>query len=88
MRLKHLFLIHFCAIILIAVNFKVSAQDVKWSKDGTSYYLMGNGEITSVTLPKNDRKTIVSRQLLSSTGKAINDIKDFESLRNSFNKFE
>ncbi len=39
--------------------------DVNWTKDGNSYYQNSGGEIVTVTLPKNERKTIVTRQLLT-----------------------
>jgi dipeptidyl-peptidase-4 len=41
------------------------AQSINWAKDGNSYYQIASGEIISVTLPKSDRKTIISRALLT-----------------------
>ena len=40
---------------------------INWTKDGNSYYQNSGGEIVTVTLPKNERKTIVTRQLLTPT---------------------
>ncbi|RZK82336.1 MAG: S9 family peptidase, partial [Pedobacter sp.] len=73
------FFFSICLAMLLAFAFTANAQTgIKWSKDGTSYYLASNGEIGSVTLPKNDRKTIVSRQLLSTVPNGLYDIKDFQ----------
>lgn len=38
---------------------------VNWTKDGNSYYQNTGGEIITITLPKNERKTIISRELLT-----------------------
>lgn len=56
----------------------VIAQDVKWSKDGTSYYQAIDGEIVSITLPKSEQKTVASRALLESASKPLFNIKDFQ----------
>ncbi|MES2829295.1 MAG: S9 family peptidase [Bacteroidota bacterium] len=53
------------------------SQNVKWSKDGTSYYQATDGEIVSITLPKNERRTIASRALLQSGKRGLFNIKDF-----------
>ncbi len=64
--------------ILTVLPSYVNAQDTKWTKDGDAYYLASDGEIVSITLPKSERKTIVSRQLLESGSKPIYNIKDFQ----------
>ncbi|MGY4385589.1 dipeptidyl-peptidase-4 [Pedobacter sp. UYP24] len=64
--------------ILTLLPVFVNAQDTKWTKDGNAYYLASDGEIVSITLPKSERKTIVSRQLLESGSKPVYDIKDFQ----------
>jgi len=38
---------------------------INWTKDGNSYYQNTGGEIVTVTLPKNERKTVISSQLLT-----------------------
>ena len=47
----------------------VKAQGINWAKDGNSYYQIAGGEIVSVTLPKSDKKTVISRALLTPSGK-------------------
>ena len=42
---------------------------VNWTKDGNSYYQNFGGEIITVTLPNNEKKTIISRNLLIPPGK-------------------
>ena len=56
-----------CLFLLAIINLK--AQTINWAKDGNSYYQIAGGEIVSVMLPKNDRKTIISRSLLTPAGK-------------------
>ena len=59
----------FTAIIVIAFigNSTVKAQrgGINWTKDGNSYYQNTGGEIVTVTLPKNDKKTVISKELLT-----------------------
>ncbi|MBC7614444.1 MAG: S9 family peptidase [Pedobacter sp.] len=38
---------------------------VNWTKSGNAYYQNVDGEIITVTLPKNERKTIISKTLLT-----------------------
>lgn len=56
------------ATILLIVAFALNspAQNVNWAKDGVSYYQNVGGEIVNITLPKQERKTVISRELLSS----------------------
>ncbi|WP_442591641.1 S9 family peptidase [Pedobacter sp. AW31-3R] len=42
--------------------------EVNWTKDGNGYYLTANGEITIITLPKNEQKTLIGRNLLTPKG--------------------
>jgi dipeptidyl-peptidase-4 len=60
-----------------AFCFGAKAQGIKWAKDGNSYYQASNGEIISITLPKNERKTIVGRALLEGASNDLARIKDF-----------
>jgi dipeptidyl-peptidase-4 len=56
-----LLLISFLGINIV----KAQRGGINWTKDGNSYYQSAGGEIVTITLPKNERKTIVSRQLLT-----------------------
>ncbi|MBC7567501.1 MAG: S9 family peptidase [Pedobacter sp.] len=58
-------------------TWSVKAQEIKWAKDGNSYYQSINGEIISITLPKNDRKIIMPRALLEGASNDLLRIKDF-----------
>lgn len=62
----------FLIIITIATISLTSYSDtyaqrggVNWTKDGNAYYQNTGGEIITITLPKNEKKTIVSRALLT-----------------------
>jgi dipeptidyl-peptidase-4 len=51
---------------------------VNWSKDGNGYYQISNGEILLVTLPKNEKKVVMGRALLTPRGQSQPlTIKDF-----------
>lgn len=41
---------------------------VNWTADGNGYYLTEYGDISMITLPKNERKTLISRNLLTPKG--------------------
>ena len=56
----------FCLALCFA--HQISAQGINWTKDGNAYYLVAAGEIVSSTLPKNEKKVIVSRTLLTPAG--------------------
>ncbi|WP_461791735.1 S9 family peptidase [Pedobacter sp.] len=51
--------------ITVSLLSTVKAQNITWTKDGNSYLQNSGGEIVKVTLPKGDRTTIVSRDLLN-----------------------
>lgn len=59
----------FIAIAIVSVMgtsvAKAQRGGINWTKDGNSYYQNAGGEIVTITLPKNERKTIVSRTLLT-----------------------
>ncbi len=59
----------FTAIIVIAFiggsTVKAQRGGINWTKDGNSYYQNTGGEIVTVTLPKNDKKTVISKELLT-----------------------
>ncbi|WP_410221414.1 S9 family peptidase [Pedobacter sp.] len=54
-------------VLLISLLFNgwAHAQNINWTKDGTGYYQNTGGEITVVTLPKNERSTLIGRDLLT-----------------------
>lgn len=41
---------------------------INWTKDGNGFYQIANGEISLVTLPKHEQKTVISRTLLTPKG--------------------
>jgi dipeptidyl-peptidase-4 len=77
MKFKNLL---FTLIIFLSAVLSLSskAQGIKWAKDGASYYQAIDGEIISITLPKNERKTVVGRGLLESASNDLARIKDFD----------
>ena len=53
----------FWAVCLICSGaFNAQAQSVNLAKDGSSYYQNVGGEIVNITLPKNERKTVIRRE--------------------------
>jgi dipeptidyl-peptidase 4 len=46
----------------------VSAQSVKWAKDGSSYYRTEAGDITKYTLPQNSKTVLVAKDKLKPAG--------------------
>jgi len=51
---------------------------VNWTKDGNGYYQISDGEIYLVSLPKNEKKVVIGRNLLTPKGQASPlQIKDF-----------
>lgn len=57
------------AIVAISLTSKGYAQrgGINWTNDGNAYYQNTGGEIITITLPKNEKKTVVSRALLTPT---------------------
>lgn len=51
---------------------------VNWTKEGNAYYQNVGGEIITVTLPKNERKTIISRALLTPSNGAPLMVRSFQ----------
>jgi dipeptidyl-peptidase-4 len=65
MKLTKLF-IAITAVALITTGIvKAQRGGINWTKDGSGYYQNVGGEIVTITLPKNERKAIISRQLLT-----------------------
>jgi dipeptidyl-peptidase-4 len=69
MNLQKLFF-NLALTVVISLNYANSnaQQDVNWTKDGNAYYQIYNGEIYTISLPKNDRKVIVPAALLIPAG--------------------
>ncbi|SOD12710.1 S9 family peptidase [Pedobacter xixiisoli] len=65
MKITKLFIALAVVSIFGASNAKAQRGGINWTKDGNSYYQNTGGEIVTITLPKNDRKTIISSQLLT-----------------------
>ncbi|WP_443947191.1 S9 family peptidase [Pedobacter sp. AW1-32] len=68
--IKNLFIKLAVIYLLLSVYQNVNAQGINWNTEGSGYYQISGGEIVLVTLPKNERKTIVSRALLTPSGKS------------------
>jgi dipeptidyl-peptidase-4 len=66
MKITKLCIALVCAFLLGSANVNAQGRgSVNWTKDGNSYYQNAGGEIVTITLPKNERKTIISRLLLT-----------------------
>lgn len=65
MKITKLFIAYTLASFLGIGFAKAQRGGINWTKDGNSYYQNTGGEIVTITLPKNERKTIVSRALLT-----------------------
>ncbi|WP_316789199.1 S9 family peptidase [Pedobacter frigoris] len=65
-------------ILLIGFCQQSYAQEIRWTKDGNSYYQVIDGELVTISLPNNERKVVVGRELFYSSGSGINAIKDFQ----------
>lgn len=78
MNFKHIFF-KLALVFVIGLFGKANAQDIKWSKDGNSYYEISEGEIVSISLPQYERKTVVGRNILySNSNNRLGEIKSFE----------
>lgn len=65
MKITKLF-IAVVAVVFLGTNIaKAQRGSINWTKDGNSYYQNIGGEIVTIALPKNDRKTVISRELLT-----------------------
>jgi len=70
MKITKLF-IAFTAIALFSTSIaKAQRGGINWTKDGSGYYQNVGGEIVTITLPKNEHKTVISRQLLTPANSA------------------
>lgn len=64
-----------CAVVICG---SAKAQNVNWAKDGNSYYQNIAGEIVNITLPKNERKTIISTSLLTTPNGNTISVRSFQ----------
>jgi dipeptidyl-peptidase 4 len=64
MQKKSIFLVLF--YFLLQPTF---AQRINWQKEGSAYYQLEKGEIVLVTLPNQQKKTIVTQSMLQPEGK-------------------
>ena len=60
-------------IVVVISSFFTAAyaqnkNGINWTKDGNGYYQIANGEISLITLPKHDQKTVINRTLLTPKG--------------------
>ncbi|MBB2148728.1 S9 family peptidase [Pedobacter gandavensis] len=81
MKIKHLFFK--LAVLLILGSYgQTYAQrqsDIRWAKDGNSYYQIKESGIVAITLPKNEEKIILDPSFLyANANKGLGGIKDFE----------
>jgi dipeptidyl-peptidase-4 len=51
-----------------ANTYAQAEPEINWTKDGNGYYEISDGEIVDITLPKRDRKTILTRSQLTPQG--------------------
>jgi len=66
-------------LTIVGFSLQTNAQNIKWTKDGNSYYEISNGELVTVTLPTSDRKTVVGQNLIFGSGNAgLTGFKDFQ----------
>jgi dipeptidyl-peptidase-4 len=63
--------IHYCMSLALAVLIVVaaSAQQIKWAKDGSSYYRTEAGEIVKYSLPQNTKTVVVAKDKLKPEGR-------------------
>ncbi|WP_316822692.1 S9 family peptidase [Pedobacter gandavensis] len=71
------------AVLLILGSYGQSyaqkQSDLKWAKDGNSYYQVKESGIVAISLPKNEEKIILDPSFLyANANKGIGAIKDFE----------
>lgn len=71
MKPKNLFLKLTIVVLISSFCMTSYAQKggINWTKDGNGYYeISQNGDITMITLPKNEQKTVIGRALLTPKG--------------------
>ncbi|MGF1924020.1 MAG: DPP IV N-terminal domain-containing protein [Bacteroidia bacterium] len=78
MKLSHLLIAATFVLSTFGFTSKAQRSNVNWTKEGNGYYQYSGGEIVSVTLPKNERKIVISRELLTpSAGQSPLTVRSF-----------
>ncbi|MDF2157948.1 S9 family peptidase [Algoriphagus sp. CAU 1675] len=67
----------FFFIVLILFAWVAKAQNLKWDKDGNSYFQIEQNQIFRYTLPKNQGEVVISDKDLSPDGQKALRIRDF-----------
>ncbi len=64
--------IQYCIVLIfLTVTYTVTyAQQIKWAKEGSSYYKAEGGDIVKYSLPQNSKSTIVAKDKLKPQGQA------------------
>ena len=62
----------FFCLILIFLSLIISAQDLRWSADGNSYYSVESAALIQYTLPENKRSVLVTQVDLTPQGQNQN----------------
>src|SRR6185369_4607922 len=57
-------------LLLLFFPCLISAQSIRWAKDGNSYYKIDAGEIYRYSLPENAKTTFLSKADLTPSGQA------------------
>lgn len=68
-----LFLCFYTSVLFAQPN-----KGINWAADGNGYYQIYNGNITLVSLPSNERKTVVNSTLLRPQGAPPLEVKSFQ----------
>jgi len=63
-------LLVFAISFFCVTTYAQNRSGVNWTKDGNGYYQISGGEIYLVTLPKNEKKVLMSSSLLTPKGQA------------------
>lgn len=53
------------AVLLLSTSAMYAQRGINWTKDGNAYYQQSGGEIATISLPKNERKIVINRALLT-----------------------
>ncbi len=67
-RLQRMTSVILTAFVFLFCSTQLLAQDIDWSEDGNSYYVMKKGELIQITLPNKESKTIISQTQLTPKG--------------------
>src|SRR5438034_7520788 len=56
--------------VVLSFTTLTNAQQLKWAKDGSSYYQAEGGDIVKYSLPQNNRTIVVAKESLELPGQA------------------